>query len=134
MGLSWAWQWMYRTMPSCRSLLPTPTSHRCSEARFAARALEEKASAAKVLHCRLGFRQGWSEMPATSVWLNGKEAATFGQFHRRVLMVACLSLCGVASGARASELVIGPEALQTLVAASVFKDQGRWDLAKGKCY
>jgi hypothetical protein len=34
----------------------------------------------------------------------------------------------------ASELVIGREALQTLVAASVFKDQGRWYLVKGKCY
>jgi hypothetical protein len=73
-------------------------------------------------------------MPATRVWLNEKESATFRQFHRRALVVACLSLCGALCGARASELVIGPEALQTLVAASVFKDQGRWYLAKGKCY
>jgi hypothetical protein len=51
-----------------------------------------------------------------------------------VLWVACLSLCGFVGPAIASELVIGREALQTLVAASVFKDQGRWYLVKGKCY
>ena len=34
----------------------------------------------------------------------------------------------------ASELVIGPQVLQTLVVESVFKDQGRWYLLKGKCY
>jgi hypothetical protein len=56
------------------------------------------------------------------------------QFLRRVLFVTCLGLCGFVGRAIASELVIGPEVLQTLVAASVFKDQGRWYLAKGKCY
>jgi hypothetical protein len=45
-----------------------------------------------------------------------------------------MSLCGFVGRAFASELVIGREALQTLVVASVFKDQGRWYLAKGKCY
>ncbi|MGA2190271.1 MAG: hypothetical protein ABSH33_17245, partial [Steroidobacteraceae bacterium] len=60
--------------------------------------------------------------------------ATERRFRRRVLVVTCLSLFGFVGGAIASELVIGREALQTLVVASVFKDQGRWYLAKGKCY
>jgi len=49
-------------------------------------------------------------------------------------VVSCLSLSGFVGRAIASELVIGRDALQTLVATSVFKDQGRWNLAKGKCY
>jgi hypothetical protein len=65
---------------------------------------------------------------------DGKSAALDRQFRRRVLFVTCLSLCGFVGRAIASELVIGREALQTLVVASVFKDQGRWYLAKGKCY
>ena len=65
---------------------------------------------------------------------DGKSAALDRQVRRRVLFVTCLSLCGFVGRAIASELVIGREALQTLVAASVFKDQGRWYLAKGKCY
>ena len=52
----------------------------------------------------------------------------------RVLLVACLGLCGLARGAAASELVIGPQALQTLIVLSVFKDEGRWNLVKGSCY
>ena len=48
--------------------------------------------------------------------------------------IAGLSLCGFVDRAIASELVIGREALQTLVVTSVFRDQGRWYLAKGKCY
>jgi hypothetical protein len=54
--------------------------------------------------------------------------------HRALFFIACLSLCGFLGRAIASELVIGREALQTLVATSVFKEQGRWYLAKGKCY
>jgi hypothetical protein len=53
---------------------------------------------------------------------------------RRARSVTCLGLCGFLGRANASELVIGREALQTLVVTSVFKDQGRWYLAKGKCY
>jgi hypothetical protein len=53
---------------------------------------------------------------------------------RRLLAVACLALCGLGGRAPASELLIGRAALQTVVIASVFKDQGRWYLAKGKCY
>ena len=64
-------------------------------------------------------------MQSRSGWMDGAKAA---------LLWACVSLCGWVGSARASELVIGPEALQTLVAASVFKDQGRWYLSRGKCY
>jgi hypothetical protein len=53
---------------------------------------------------------------------------------RRALVATCLGLCGLFGRTNASELVIGRAALQTLVEASVFKDQGRWYLAKGKCY
>jgi hypothetical protein len=73
-------------------------------------------------------------MRSKSEGLDGEGAVPRRQFRRRVLFVACLSLCGFVGRAFASELVIGREALQTLVVASVFKDQGRWYLAKGKCY
>src|ERR1700735_3182874 len=73
-------------------------------------------------------------MRSKSEGLDGKGAVPKRQFRRRVLFVTCLSLCGFVGRAFASELVIGREALQTLVVASVFKDQGRWYLAKGKCY
>ena len=53
---------------------------------------------------------------------------------KRIITWLVMSLCGFVGRAFASELVIGREALQTLVVASVFKDQGRWYLAKGKCY
>ena len=53
---------------------------------------------------------------------------------QRVLVLVFLSLPGLAGRALASELVIGRDALQALVTSSVFKDQGRWSLAKGKCY
>jgi hypothetical protein len=51
-----------------------------------------------------------------------------------VILAACLTGCGLFDRALASELIIGRGALQALVVASVFKDQGRWYLAKGKCY
>src|ERR1700678_244205 len=73
-------------------------------------------------------------MRAKSEWPDGKRAVPKRQFRPRVLFLTCLSLCGLVGRAFASELVIGREALQTLVVASVFKDQGRWYLAKGKCY
>ena len=73
-------------------------------------------------------------MRLKSEWLDGKGAVPKRHFRRRVLFVTCLSLYGFVGRAFASELVIGREALQTLVVASVFKDQGRWYLAKGKCY
>ena len=73
-------------------------------------------------------------MRSKSEGRDGKRIEPRRQCRRRVLFVACLSLCGLAGRTFASELVIGREALQTLVVASVFKDQGRWYLAKGKCY
>lgn len=75
-------------------------------------------------------------MRSKSEWLDGKAAAPRPQrsFRRRALICTCLGLCGLLGRANASELVIGRAALQTLVEASVFKDQGRWYLAKGKCY
>src|SRR5271155_2338706 len=71
-------------------------------------------------------------MRSKSEWEKG--AASRRRLRRRLLWVSGLSLCGFVGRAVASELVIGREALQTLVVASVFKDQGRWYLAKGKCY
>jgi hypothetical protein len=73
-------------------------------------------------------------MRSKSEGLDGKGAVPKRRFRRQVLFVTCLSLCGFVGRAFASELVIGREALQTLVVASVFKDQGRWYLVKGKCY
>jgi hypothetical protein len=49
-------------------------------------------------------------------------------------LAVCVILSGFVGQAIASEIVIGRGALQTLVVASAFKDQGRWYLAKGKCY
>jgi hypothetical protein len=73
-------------------------------------------------------------MRSKSERLNEKVAAPKQQFRRRVLLVACLSLAGLLGRATASELVIGREALQTVMVASLFKDQGRWYLVKGKCF
>jgi hypothetical protein len=67
--------------------------------------------------------------------LPGEDPATRRrQFLGRAIFVGCLGLCGLVGRVSAGELVIGREALQTLVAASLFKDQGRWYLVKGKCY
>ncbi len=73
-------------------------------------------------------------MRSKSAGPDGKENATERRLRRRMALVTGLSLCGIVGRAAASELVIGRDALQTLVVASVFKDQGRWYLAKGKCY
>jgi hypothetical protein len=56
------------------------------------------------------------------------------QRRQRVLLAACSSLCAFAGPALASELIIGREALQTLVVTSIFKQEGRWNLVKGKCF
>ena len=56
------------------------------------------------------------------------------QLQPRVLLIACLTLAGLVGRATASELVIGREALQTVMVESLFKDQGRWYLVKGKCF
>jgi hypothetical protein len=73
-------------------------------------------------------------MPARIESLQEEVGAAFGRFRRGALIAGCVGLCGLFGRAAASELVIGPAALETLVEASVFKDQGRWYLAKGKCY
>jgi hypothetical protein len=73
-------------------------------------------------------------MRSESERLDGRVPAPQRQFRWRVLLVTCLSLCGFIGRAVASELVIGREALQTVMVASLFKDQGRWYLVKGKCY
>lgn len=52
----------------------------------------------------------------------------------RVLGVVCLTLCGLAGHAMASELVIGQEALHRLVVGALFSDHGRWNLLKGACF
>jgi hypothetical protein len=71
-------------------------------------------------------------MRSNSGWLKG--AAPKRQLRHRALFLVCLSLGGFDGRAIASELVIGRDALQTLVVTSVFKDEGRWYLLKGKCY
>src|SRR5450432_492734 len=45
--------------------------------------------------------------------------------------IATLAFCPPAS---ASELAIGRDAVQSLVLATIFKDQGKWYFAKGACY
>jgi hypothetical protein len=73
-------------------------------------------------------------MPSESDWLDGGEAVRKRRGRQRLFLVTCLSLFGFVGRAIASELVIGRDALQTVVVTSVFKDQGRWNLVKGKCY
>jgi hypothetical protein len=58
----------------------------------------------------------------------------FDVFRCGILLVGTLSLCVVSGGAAASEVVISRDALQALVMTSVFKDQGRWYLLRGKCF
>jgi hypothetical protein len=73
-------------------------------------------------------------MCSESQGLNEKLAVPKQPFRRQLLLVATLSLAGLAGRATASELVIGRDALQTVMVASLFKDQGRWYLVKGKCF
>jgi len=73
-------------------------------------------------------------MRSESEWRCEDRAAPQRPFRRAALFVIYLGLCGPIGRVMASELVIGPQVLQTLVVESVFKDQGRWYLLKGKCY
>jgi hypothetical protein len=57
-----------------------------------------------------------------------------GSSRGHVFFISLLGLCAFAGRAIASELVIAPAVLQTLVLTSVFKDQGRWYLVRGKCF
>jgi hypothetical protein len=63
-----------------------------------------------------------------------RSAARKRRLRLQRLLVACSVFCGFVGASRASELVIGREALQTLVVGSLFSDQGRWFLLKGTCY
>ena len=92
-----------------------------------------RSDAEKLLHC-LDLGNGEGEMRSISAGLHGQRAVPGRRFRRRALFVASLSLCGFVGRAFASELVIDRQALQTLVVASVFQDQGRWYLTKGQCY
>jgi hypothetical protein len=70
-------------------------------------------------------------------WLcrcGGHATAGKRQLHLQLLLVACFTFCGFVGAVRASELIIGREALQTLVVRSLFSDQGRWYLLNGVCY
>ena len=49
-----------------------------------------------------------------------------------VALIVCASACF--HSAAASELSIGRDAIQALVLESMFKDQGKWYLTKGRCY
>lgn len=74
-------------------------------------------------------------MPSEMDWREEQRLSTKRRRGWRQLSVlCCVSLCGFAGRTIASELLISRGALQSLIATSVFKDQGRWDLAKGKCY
>lgn len=46
----------------------------------------------------------------------------------------CLAAFAICAQASASELIISRDAVQAIVLASLFKDQGKWYLAKGTCY
>lgn len=55
-------------------------------------------------------------------------------YSRLRLVVCCIGAGAYASPGAASELTISREAVQALVIATVFNDQGKWYLAKGTCY
>lgn len=57
------------------------------------------------------------------------------QVYYRVWVALALSTAsGFGSLSYASELVISRDAVQALVVATLFKDQGKWYLLKGTCY
>jgi hypothetical protein len=53
---------------------------------------------------------------------------------RQTTFVCFIAISGICAQAAASELVISRGAVQALVLTSLFKDQGKWYLAKGTCY
>lgn len=55
-------------------------------------------------------------------------------FCRAGLLLCCAAAYALSNRAAAGELMIGREAVQEIVVASMFKDQGKWHLVKGKCY
>jgi hypothetical protein len=50
------------------------------------------------------------------------------------LALCCIAADAHGSSGTASELTISREAVQALVVATIFNDQGKWYLAKGVCY
>jgi hypothetical protein len=80
--------------------------------------------------------QGLDVQEAAPQWRPGRQLLRrpWPRLALWMLLITVSSLSGFVGQARASELVIGRAALQTLVDASLFKDQGRWYLARGKCY
>lgn len=65
-------------------------------------------------------------MPAISNFLPGP--------WRSSVLLGCVAFYAFCSRAAGSELIIGRQAVQEIVVTSMFKDQGRWYLVKGKCY
>jgi hypothetical protein len=53
---------------------------------------------------------------------------------RSTILIGVVAACAMGYRASASELIIGRDAVQGIVVASLFKDQGKWNLVKGKCY
>jgi hypothetical protein len=56
---------------------------------------------------------------------------TFRVWPAFTCLIAACALCGRAS---ASELTISRDAIQAIVLATIFNDQGKWYFAKGTCY
>jgi hypothetical protein len=50
------------------------------------------------------------------------------------LAVCCLAAGAYGSSSTASELTLSREAVQAIVVATIFNDQGKWYMAKGVCY
>ncbi len=55
-------------------------------------------------------------------------------YSRACLAFACSTAFAFGSSARASEFVLSRDAVQALVVATLFQEQGKWYLAKGTCY
>ena len=52
----------------------------------------------------------------------------------RPTFAACMAACAFCAAASASEIVIGRDAVQALVLATIFNDHGKWYFAKGACF
>jgi hypothetical protein len=52
----------------------------------------------------------------------------------RLAFAGCMAACLCCAAASASEIVIGRDAVQALVLATIFNDHGKWYFAKGTCY
>jgi hypothetical protein len=52
----------------------------------------------------------------------------------RLAFAGCMAASALCAPASASEIVIGRDAVQALVLATIFNDHGKWYFAKGTCY